>query len=341
MLDQRIQARGLLNQLTDDRELGGVARLARQLIAAITLPRTLSEPDELQMGGVSDISNRGSFDKLLLSELANDDMTLSVRLALNEALYMRRESPPSPQTQTRCVLIDISLPLWGIPRLYATAAAMALHATSDKLVRINCFRSGRDTAEATVLTTREGLAEHLAALEPTEHPGASLESFLLAVESEPASAEPVLITTSDVLAGDAFRQALGKYCLGDLWLIVVERDGRLKVLQRTRQGTSVRKQLQLSLEEILSPQAVKHVKRLDVQDDIPAIFHLQQFPLLLSHQTRVGWLWTWGEGRFSDRRWPPNALDRKRAGGKRVGDWLARPSWRLSSSYQWVGQFDS
>lgn len=295
LLDQRTQTRGLLHQLTDDRELGGVARLAKQLIAAITLPRSLSEPDELQMGGVSDISNRGSVDKLLLSELAHDDLTLAVRLALNEALYLRRESPPSPQTRTRSVLIDLSLPLWGIPRLYATAAAMALHATSDTLVRINCFRSGRDAATATVLTTREGLAEHLAALEPTEHPGSSLESFFLAVESEPVSAEPVLITTSDVLASDGFRQALEKFCLSDLWLIAVERDGRLKVLQKTRQGTSVRKQLHLPLDEILSPKAVKQVKRTDVQDDMPAIFHLPQFPLLLSHQTRVGGLWTCGE----------------------------------------------
>jgi ribosomal protein L7/L12 len=299
LLDQRTQTRGLLNQLMDDSELGGVARLAKQLIAAITLPRSLSEPDELQMGGVSDISNRGSLDKLLLSELAHDDLTLAVRLALNEALYLRRESPPSPQIRTRSVLIDLSLPLWGIPRLYATAAAMALHATSDKLVRINCFRSGRDAATATVLTTREGLADHLAALEPTEHPGASLESFFLAVESEPATAEPVLITTSDVLASDGFRQALEQFCISDLWLIVLERDGRLKVLQKTRQGTSVRKQLQLPLDEILSPQAVKQVKRNDVQDDLPAIFQLQQFPLLLSHQTRIGWLWTWGNSAVS------------------------------------------
>ena len=94
LLDQRAQTRRLLEQLSDDNELSGFARLAQQLIAAISLPRTLSEPDELQIGGVSDISNRGHLDQLLLSELAQDDLTLAVRLALNEALYLRRESPP-------------------------------------------------------------------------------------------------------------------------------------------------------------------------------------------------------------------------------------------------------
>ena len=40
----------------------------------------------------SDISNRGPLDRLLLSESAHDDLTLAVRIALNEALYLRRES---------------------------------------------------------------------------------------------------------------------------------------------------------------------------------------------------------------------------------------------------------
>lgn len=146
LLDQRAQTRRLLEQLSDDTELIGFSRLAKQLIAAISLPCTLSEPDELQIGGDSDISNRGHLDRLLLSELAHDDLTLAVRLALNEALYLRRESPPSPLDRTRAVLIDLSLPMWGIPRVYATALALAMHASSDKLTRIECSRASADGA---------------------------------------------------------------------------------------------------------------------------------------------------------------------------------------------------
>ncbi len=295
LLDQRAQTRRLLEQLSDDHELSGFARLARQLIAAISLPRTLSEPDELQIGGVSDISNRGHLDQLLLSELAHDDLTLSVRLALNEALYLRRESPPSPLARTRAVLIDLSLPMWGIPRLFATAAALALHASSDKLTRIECFRSSADAAIPSILTTRDGLTEQLAALEPTEHPGGALNSFVQMMGDESESAEPVIITTSDVLANDAFRRALDKASTSDFWLIIVERDGRLEVRQRTRQGTSIRKQLKLPLTEILSPRTAENVHRKNVPDGLPAIYHLNSFPLLLSHQLRVGRLWTWGD----------------------------------------------
>jgi len=293
--DQRRQARGLLEELSTNDELQGFVRLTKQLIAGVTLPRTLSESDELQMGGVSDLSNRGQLDQLLLSELAHDDLTLSVRLALNEALYLRRELPPSAESRTRCVLIDTSLPLWGIPRLYATAAALALHATTDRQTRMRCFRSGRREVIASCLTTREGLMEQLAALEATSHSGASLESFFRIAGEESECAEPVLITTHDVVMCEEFRQALDKSCAGDLWLILVERDGNLKVLLRTRQGTSVRKQLQLPLKEILSPRTAEQVLPRKMPRDLPAISFLQQFPLRLSHRVRVGRCWSWGE----------------------------------------------
>ena len=54
-------------------------------MAVTQLPRAVIDPDELPLGGVSDITNRGDWDKLLLSELAHDDLTLTARLANNVA----------------------------------------------------------------------------------------------------------------------------------------------------------------------------------------------------------------------------------------------------------------
>ncbi|HEX5104437.1 MAG TPA: hypothetical protein VFV87_11530, partial [Pirellulaceae bacterium] len=61
-------ARDLITALQDDPDLGAVARLAQLLLAAVHLPRAISDPDALPVGGVSDISNRGPLDRLLLSE---------------------------------------------------------------------------------------------------------------------------------------------------------------------------------------------------------------------------------------------------------------------------------
>jgi hypothetical protein len=87
------RVRRLLAELRGDKELSGLARLAQDLMAAVHVPRSLRQQEELPLGGVSDLSNRGPLDRLLVSELAHDDLTLAVRVALNEALYLRRESP--------------------------------------------------------------------------------------------------------------------------------------------------------------------------------------------------------------------------------------------------------
>ena len=92
------RVRALLSELAHDEELSGLATLARDLMAAVALPRSLTDREELPIGGFSDIANRGSVDRLLLSELAHDDLTLAVRVAVNEALYLRRESPPKKPT---------------------------------------------------------------------------------------------------------------------------------------------------------------------------------------------------------------------------------------------------
>ena len=44
--------RALVGDLQDDEQLGSLARLAHDLMAAVTLPRKVSQPDELPLGGV-------------------------------------------------------------------------------------------------------------------------------------------------------------------------------------------------------------------------------------------------------------------------------------------------
>ena len=55
--------RDLLIAIENDEELAGLARLARHVMARLTLPKPLTEPYEISVGGVSDISHRGPFDR--------------------------------------------------------------------------------------------------------------------------------------------------------------------------------------------------------------------------------------------------------------------------------------
>ena len=147
-------------------------------MAVVHLPRKISESDELPMGGVSDITNRGPLDRLLTSELAHDDTTLALRVATNEALYLRRETPPKTPTPRRLILIDVGIRMWGVPRVFAAATAMALTATADAHAGALTFRVHGDRVEAADLTTRQGLVGHLSVLEPDPHPGPAVDRLL-------------------------------------------------------------------------------------------------------------------------------------------------------------------
>ena len=84
-------------------------------MAAVHVPPALHAQEELPLGGVSDLSNRGPLDRLLVSELANDELTLSVRVALNEALYLRREIAAAPAPEPPGDPAGRGVRMWGVP----------------------------------------------------------------------------------------------------------------------------------------------------------------------------------------------------------------------------------
>lgn len=204
------RVRRLLAELRTDPEHAGLARVARDILGALELPRRLSEPEEFALGGVADLANRGSLDRLLLSELAHDDDTLATRVALNEALYLRREPPAAPPPAAFALLLDTGLRMWGVPRLFAAAVALALGATGARRGSLTVFRAAGAGVSAVDLFTAAGLAELLGALRTEAHPGAALPAFLDALGNNGGvnRTEAVVITHRDALADAGFRRAL-------------------------------------------------------------------------------------------------------------------------------------
>lgn len=276
-------AQALLQKLADDPELSGVARLARHLLAVVSLPRPIADPADMPEGGISDISNRGPLDRLLLSELAHDSAMLAVRVAMNEALYYRRETPPSPPPRARKVLIDSGIRMWGVPRVFAAAAGLALAAQPDKKLETTVFRASGRYLDQVDFTTRDGLAEHLAALETAAHPGEALAEFLAEVDDDERAAEGVLITCDDALADAEFHRRMAECQFDTLYIATVAREGHYRLIVRSRRGMKVLREATLDLDAILSPRP-EQTKLIDPARDIsrPAIFQVKPFPLLLS-----------------------------------------------------------
>lgn len=276
-------ARGLIAELADHAELGGVARLAQRLLGIVHLPAPLSQPEELPLGGVSDISNRGALDRLLVTELAQDNLTLAARVANNEALYLRRETPPRMPTRRRLVLLDAGLRMWGVPRVFATAIGLALAAQAGKRLGVNVYRASGSELDPVEMTTIAGLNAHLAALDHRVHPGAALPALAKLYDQAGEAADLVLVTGEDAAADRDFQRQLGEAGLPEVYLATVGRDGQFELLLQTRAGRKRLHAATLDLADLLRPSPRPSVPLVDKRaSDLPAIFAADPFPLRLA-----------------------------------------------------------
>jgi hypothetical protein len=309
------QARRLIEELSRDRDCGVTARAARDLLAVVRLPRHLSQKEEMPLGGVSDITNRGPLDRLLLSELAHDDLTLSVRVALNEALYLRREPPWREPPGTLAVLLDAGVRLWGIPRVLAAAVALALVA-QDRQGRqgrfgsqVLAWRAAGKAIQPINLLTRAGLVDHLSALATEAHVAAALPAFVAALPPE-AAHQSVIITERAALEDPEFRQALDARAHAIAFVATVTREGQFELHRLPLARRPPVCQAELQLDKILEPGAGSASGapslKTEHDPDQPAIFGVRPFPFLLPITGRLDFWHQTPEQRtyaiMSDRR---------------------------------------
>ncbi|QDV17512.1 hypothetical protein Pan153_21650 [Gimesia panareensis] len=289
------QIRQLIAELKDDQEHCSLARLAQNLLAAVSIPRPVAEPEDLAHGGVSDICNRGPLDRLLLSELANDDLTLTVRIAVNEALYLRREASPHPPQRCRTLLIDCGIRTWGIPRVYLAAVALALAASTDQQTEFRAYRAFQKQLESVELNSREGLEELLQALDSHLHPAFALPEFIRQLEEVESDPEPVLLITEDTWHDQEFQSALQATDLELLHIATVKRNGHFQLIEKSPRGNKIVCELELDLETLFadSPATTNSLVNREGFEGLPAILSTQPFPLNLAYSFYQGKQTSW------------------------------------------------
>ena len=175
------------------------------------------------------IINRGELDRLLVSELAHDDLTLATRIALKEALYLRREAPVTTPPRGRIILIDTGIRLWGVPRVFATSVGLALAASSEA-ERISCFRPQDKAAQPVDLTTREGLLAQLEALDPCPNPGEAVREMIRSLEDDDKDADVMIVTHDDASTDPDFGRLLREIDPARDWYVAtVNGDGGFRL----------------------------------------------------------------------------------------------------------------
>ena len=271
----------LLDQLAQDPRTAGLARLTQQLVAALRIPLHARGASDQPIGGISDVTNRGNFDRLLLSELAHDDHVLLARLVNNEALYLRREAPPQPDVKPRTVLVDTTLRMWGVPRVFALAAALAWARNSRQSRQpapVAAFALGGQLAASLDLDTFEGVVAALGQLDPAPHAGPALLDF---GRTQPAAGDCLLITDAQLLHQPAFARSLAEAGVALRFLLTVDRSGELQLYEYQHGHRTLASTARYDLEELLFTAAPRRPLQFRPPTDGPAFLQQVPAPLFL------------------------------------------------------------
>jgi hypothetical protein len=270
----------LLKELQQHEQHAVLVRLVKEIRAAVSFPRRIVPGDDLGLGGVSDLTNRGEFDRLLLSELAQDDDVLTIRVALREAMYLRREAPPSPPAEARALLIDHGLRMWGQPRFLACAVMLAFMVEHEALGGLKLFRSVRGNLQSVTVQSTAELEEHISALDPSLHCGDAIRGFADACREN--RWEPILVTSEESYSDEGFRRPLREAGFGVCYVAVVDRNGRLRLLSRSERGERQLRTAVFDLHRRPAANILPASRPEAVDVNRPAILKRRPFPLHLS-----------------------------------------------------------
>lgn len=218
-------------------EGGAAASVAKRAIAMINFPGRFGAPRDLPVGGISDIANRGTIDRLLPGELAWDDLVLAARLVHNEALYFRREIPPMDVAVSHTVLLDRGIRLWGAERIVSMGVALGLRhhpSLQDPNEIFEVVAATRDTFEYLDLTTPAGVFRALETLIPLPDPVKFLTAWWdsAKIVDDPSIPDLTFITAREHLEQDDVR-----FLLGEIAAWIHAKSGQFRVITLSRGGS--------------------------------------------------------------------------------------------------------
>lgn len=270
----------LIAALAQDAKTIGLSRLTKRLLAALHIPMHTQGVSDLPFGGISDISNRGNLDRLLLSELAQDDLSLTARLVNNEALYLQREEPPSPLVKERIILLDNTLKMWGIPRVFGIATAVACAQNRKESVVVKTYLLGGELVKPINLLSKPGVVNALEQLDVHLHCGETLYQVLTNQDTTP-SAEFIFITDEATINHPGFQSKFAEVKGLLSFLILINRAGRLQFFQYLNGHRKLLSTSKFDLKELnhsTSPSPVV-VSKASGFHDLPMALRIDPFPL--------------------------------------------------------------
>ena len=259
-----------IEELIEDDRTFQVGALVRSLWAGLKIPINNAIPSDQKYGGVADLTNKGDFDKLLLSEFANEDIVLMSRLANNEALYLNKETPPVENAFQRIILVDTSIKTWGTPKtlIHALGLAIAKHPKSGEDCQIFALGDGfsliaYDSIEKVIQAQLE--------VDIALHPALGLDNFLNHFQGE-KRLEIFLISAAATLKLPAMQRIMSEQRSKIRYWIQVDAEGQIDFYKNLNSGKKHLQQLRLNLEELWKPRPKRKKQPREDKFDFPTFY---------------------------------------------------------------------
>jgi|GEM_PF-4003076 len=167
-----------LEQLQNEIRTEKMAALIPYMISGMNFPIHSKQSDDRPDGGVSELSNKGHFDQLIVSEFAYDDDYFMSRIVNNEALFYQHEKAKNDNDDDVCVLIDSSLYMWGLPKLIATAVGCTIGLKQENS-EVDCFVVGNELVHCD-FSSIEGVLKGIRFTDASISPAEGINLFLQA-----------------------------------------------------------------------------------------------------------------------------------------------------------------
>lgn len=239
----------LIDELIHDPKTFPVGSLIPRLWGGLNIPVHNTLPSQQPLGGISDLTNKGDYDKLLVSEFANDDLVFLSRLANNEALYIHREVPPSDERLERIILIDVSIKNWGNPKVIAFALMLAIAKHPKTDIACAVYVLGSERYYPVSIDTIHGIIEALQITEGSLHAAQSLDLFLSEHDKD-KNKEILLITEVSTQKHPAVLKVMNEHVQRIRYLFLTDANGHVDVFKRQQNSRRHIQHLLLNLEEL-------------------------------------------------------------------------------------------
>ena len=199
---------------------------------------------------------------------------------------------PDELDRERVILIDTTIKMWGRPRLFAIATALACARNNKLNAAVHGYALGGKHVTPADLSSKEGIIQVMGQLDASLHCGKALSDTMKNVRGGEGD-EYFLVTEESNIHTEAFHKAVAELKNPLSFLLTVDRNGQLHFYEFIKGRRKLLSTAKFDLEDILEEKKPLRKEHLREVQDLPAIMKLHHFPLYLPtsklyfHDTRI------------------------------------------------------